>query len=189
MELDTVYSNIEFLYNNHGQEYGIINPRFTKNSANQITWHNHLSNEKFETYEEYYSWANENFQYSFGLQDDSLVQLYFEGKQEGRKIIVTKGSMAFLPNPYSYSEYYRFDIDTSEGTVKDYSHPTYHIHFGYRAKDVRFTLYIYPMPTEFLKLIEFLHFEKQIKKYSESKFWESLEERNVKFNHSLDFIV
>lgn len=185
MELSEIYSNIEQMYNIYGEKFGLMNPRFIKNDNYQITWLHHISNEKFETYEEYYFWAYENVQYSFSLQDDSLVQFFFEGQKCGKRIPINKGSMAYLPNPYSYSEYFRFDIDLDN--EKDYDHPSYHAHFGYRAKDVRFTLYKYPMPTEFLKLIQFLHYGISIESYSKEKFWENLSDRKIKFNHYLDF--
>ena len=185
MELNDIYINIQQMYNIYGRKYGLMNPRFIKNDNGQITWLIHISNEKFETYEEYYLWVNENLQYSFSLEDDSLIQIFFEGKRQGKKIPVKKGSMAYLPSPYSYSEYFRFDVDLDN--EKDYAHPTYHAHFGYRAKDVRFTLFKYPMPTEFLKLIQFLHHEVPIEQYAKEKFWETLADRNIKFNHCLDF--
>ena len=99
MELSEIYSNIEQMYNIYGEKFGLMNPRFIKNDNYQITWLNHISNEKFETYEEYYFWAYENVQYSFSLQDDSLVQFFFEGQKCGKRIPVNKGSMAYLPNP------------------------------------------------------------------------------------------
>ena len=138
MELNTVYANIEQIYNSNRE---LMNPRFCKNARNQITWINHISNEKFDSYEEYYFWVNENLQYSFLLNEDAFVQFFFEGEKFGKKIEVYKGSMAYLPSPYTYSEYFRFDMDLKN--EKDYNHVSYHAHFGYRAKDVRFALYKY----------------------------------------------
>ena len=184
MELSTVYANIEQVYNIKREQYDLMNPRFCKNANNQITWLNHISNEKFDSYEEYYFWVNENLQYSFLLNEDSFVQFFFEGEKVGKKIEVYRGSMAYLPNPYTYSEYFRFDMDLKN--EKDYKHVSYHVHFGYRAKDVRFALYKYPLPSEFLKLIQFLHYDISLTKFSQNKFWESLSDRNIAFNHCLD---
>ncbi len=184
MELSRVYTNIEKIYHINRVKYGIMNPRFCKNNLNQITWVNHVSNEKFESYEEYYLWVNENLQYSFSLNEDSFVQFFFEGEKVGKKIEVYKGSMAYLPNPYTYSEYFRFDMDLKN--EKDYGHESYHVHFGYRAKDVRFALYKYPLPSEFMKLVEFLHYNISITGFVQNNFWETLSDRGIKFNHCLD---
>lgn len=186
MELKEVYANIQYTYNMFASEYDMLNPRFWLNDRNQISWIGHMSNEKFETYEEYYFWALENVQYSFSFGDDSLVQLFFEGETKGKKIEVIKASMSFLPNPYTYSDYFRFDMDLKNEV--DFEHASYHAHFGYRSKNVRFTIYKYPMPSEFVKLVRFLNYNTAIESFSESKFWEDLNERGIKFNHALDFM-
>lgn len=185
MEIKEVYANIQQTYNMFASKYNMMNPRFFLNDMNQISWLGYISNEKFETYEEYYFWVLDNVQYSFSFGDDSLVQFFFEGEAKGKKIEVIKASMAFLPNPYSYSDYFRFDMDLKNEV--DFEHVSYHAHFGYRSKNVRFTIYKYPMPSEFVKLIRFLHYSTTIKSFSENKFWENLNERGIKYNHALDF--
>ncbi len=185
MELNHVYSNIMQMYNCHREDYGIMNPRFIKNEHYQITWINYLGIERFETYEEYYFWAYENVQYSFSLQDDSLIQIFYKAEKQGKKEVVVEGSMAYLPSPYKYCDYFRFDIDTNN--EESFRHTSYHAHFGYRSKDVRFTLVRYPMPSEFVKLVMNLCYGVHIGGFSSDKFWESLDDRGINYNHYINF--
>lgn len=185
MELEKIYNNLFTFYNMNYRKYMLTDPRFYLNDALQLTWYNHITNESFENYEQYYDWVFDNVQYSLKLDDDSLLQFFFEAEREGKKNHAKKGSMAYLPNPRNYSEYFRFDVDLKR--EENYVHTSYHIHFGYRSKNVRFTLNRFPMPSEFVRFIFFLHYGEWVEEFNKNNFWETLEERNIKYNHALDF--
>lgn len=186
MELEKVYANLHTFYNIYYRKYTLTDPRFYMNELLQLTWYDHLPNEAFENYEQYYDWVFDNVQYSLKLEDDSLLQFFFEAEREGKKNKIKKGSMAYLPNPRSFSDYFRFDIDLKR--EENYAHTSYHIHFGYRSKDVRFALNKLPLPSEFIRLIFFLHYGEVLEEFNKDNFWETLEERNIKYNHILDFV-
>jgi hypothetical protein len=186
VDIESVYSNLLTFYNVNNNEYKFLNPRMEK-LCDCISWKNYKGNEKFENYDEYYQWALDNVQYSFMFSDESMIQVYFEGVRKKKKFVITKGSMSYLPMPKKYSEYFRFDLDYDR--EEDYVHTSYHIHFGYRSKDIRFSLMRFPYPSEFIKMILFLDYDKEVNYYNRSMFMEDLRERSIEYNHALDFVV
>ena len=188
MTIDKIFLDIQYFYNSFAIKYNITNPRFVK-SDTVISWSNHIPTERFITYEEYYHWVYNKSQYSFSLENDSLVQLYFEGKwgkeKKKRVVKVSKASMAYLPNPASYSEYFRVDMDLDN--AKNFCHNSYHVHFGYRNDELRISLYQYPLPSQFT--IFLLNSEEDIRAFSKDRFFPSLDYLKEQYNHKLEFIV
>ncbi|MCK4261217.1 MAG: hypothetical protein KAX49_19740 [Halanaerobiales bacterium] len=182
MKVKSLYSNLKTFYNLKARELHFLNPRFIL-VQNTLTWDKHISNEKFITYPEYYNWVVNNSQYSLMFEDESYIQIYFESDGEDEN--VKKGSMAYLPEPEQYSEYFRFDLDMNN--ITPYNHTAYHIHFGYRSKDVRFCLYQFPFPSEFIKFILTSVYEYEVSCFNPQKLFSNLDELNNQYNHHLSF--
>ncbi|OPD59415.1 hypothetical protein [Bacillus anthracis] len=186
MDIQSLYYDLQTFYNANRRAHHFLNPRYEMN-YNTLTWEKHIPNEKFDTYHEYYDWAVNKIQYSFMLQDESIVQIFFEGEPKKKKFIVTKGSMAYLPRPDKYSEYFRFDVDYK--SAQHFNHTAYHVHFGYRAKDVRFSLFHFPAPSEFIKFILSLDYNQPQQCFNAQNFFKDLDEINNNYNHSLRFVT
>jgi hypothetical protein len=156
---------------------------------NAVSWENYRTNEKFETYNEYYNWVINKIQYSFMLKDESAIQIFLEGERSGKKdnYVLVKGKMAYLPRPDKYSEYFRFDVDYKK--ANDYDHTAYHAHFGYRSKDVRFSLYQFPTPSEFVKFVLFIDYGYHYMHFNSKNFFDDLDLLGNKYNHNLSFVV
>lgn len=185
MEIKSVFNDLDTFYKAYSRQYKFMNPRYAK-TYNSLSWENHISNEKFDSYEEYYQWVIDKIQYSLLLGDESAVQIYFEGERKGKKYEIKKGSMAYLPNPKKYSEYFRFDLDYKNS--EHYNHTAYHIHFGYKAKDVRFSLLSMPLPSEFIKFILFLDYNVEYEYFNDKNFLPDLDKLDNKYNHILQLI-
>lgn len=187
MKLDTevdvisLYSDLDIFYKANSRKYNLLNPRY-KFDNRVLSWQNHISNEKFETYPEYFEWVISEVQYSLMLSDESVVQIYFEGEKNKKKFVITKGSMAYLPRPDKYSEYFRFDVDAIN--ARDFDHTAYHIHFGYKAKDTRFCMFEFPFPSEFIKLILSMDYGISFETFNPKKVFKNLDSFGSKYNHS-----
>lgn len=185
MDIQSLFYDLDTFYKANFKEHKLINPRYEM-TFNTLSWEKHISNEKFDFYPQYYEWAVNKIQYSFMLEDESIIQIYYEGERIKKKYIVTKGSMAYLPRPDKYSEYFRFDVDYKK--AQHFNHTAYHIHFGYRAKDVRFSLFHFPTPSEFIKFILFLDYQKTIASFKSKNFFDDLDTIKNEYNHILSFV-
>lgn len=177
-----LYIDLKQFYNCSYLKYNLQNPLFCIN-GNHLTWNNYLPKESFYTYEEYFDWVVNNNQYSLVILDNLLLQIFYEEKNA--KIV--KGSLTFLPNPDSMMSYFRFDMDTQK--AKDFYHNSYHINFGYNSDDVRFTLFKFPYPSEFIKFALFLSGRSEFTKHSQSKYFTDLRAIGESFSHFLDFVT
>lgn len=179
-----LHANLLLAYNHYSKKYSISNPLFCLSPNGKIlTWLNYTSREYFYTYEEYYQWVNENLQYSLALSENVLVQIFYEEKDN--KII--RGSLCFLPHPDLLMSYFRFDMDVEK--CKNYYHNTYHINFGYRSDDVRYSLNRFPYPSEFIKFCLFLMGNEEFNRFSKKKFFNDLNSVGESYSHLFDFII
>ncbi len=180
MTLTNLLSDLRIFYNLNFNEFNLLNPFFYINSSsNSLTWKNYISEESFDTYEEYYQWVVSNNQYSLTFGEDALIRIHF--KKKGTNWFA---SMAFLPDPSINSTYFRFDMDFSE--QKDFIHSSYHIHFGYNSNRFRISLMSYPYPSQFLYFIAFLLGYHKCKHFDNSKFFPSLDSIPEVYNHFLN---
>ncbi len=183
MNIKTLHSNFLFTYNQYFEQYSLTNPLFCISpNKKKLTWLNYRSKESFYTYEEYYNWVNNNLQYSIAISDKALIQIFFEG--DGKKIL--KSSLAFLPNPNILMSYFRFDMDLL--SCKNYYHNSYHINFGYRTDDVRYSLNKFPYPSEFIKFSLFLIGKDEFLFFKKDHFFSDLNSLGEKYSHFFDMI-
>ncbi|HLO59212.1 MAG TPA: hypothetical protein VK179_10750 [Bacteroidales bacterium] len=178
----TLYSNLERIYNANFRKYDLQNPFFCLKN-NELTWHSYVPKESFYTYDEYFKWVINNNQYSLAVSGKALIQVYF--REENR--IITKGTLAFLPEPDSFMTYFRFDMDTINPAP--YYHNTYHIHFGYRSDDIRFSLYKFPYPSEFIKFTLFLLGNSEFTSHNNERFFSDLATIGESFSHKFEFVT
>jgi len=179
-----LYNNLRLSYNVFSKTFDIANPLFQITNDEQIlSWHKYLPKESFNTYEEYFEWVNSNLQYSLAISDVGFIQIFY--KSENDKIV--KASLAFLPNPNMMMSFFRFDLDSIN--CKDYYHNTYHINFGYRSDDIRYTLNRFPYPSEFIKFILFLLGKFEFKSYNKKKFFIDLDSIPELYSHRFDFKI
>lgn len=184
MTIENLYQNLRHTYNLYSNKYIIANPLFEMSPNRKIlTWRNYQSRESFYYYEDYFQWVTDNLQYSIAIDDRALVQIFFE--ENGGKII--RGSLSFLPQPDLLMPPFRFDLDTKNN--KSYYHNSYHINFGYRSDDIRFTLNKFPYPSEFLKFCLFLNGCSEFSCFSKRKFFKDLSSLGESYSHVFDFNV
>lgn len=177
-----MYINIRHFYNSRFSN--LFNPNFEyDNNKRILSWSNYEGWVKKSNYKDFFEHCLNERQYSFTLEDDSLVQLYYEDDSE--KII--KSSLTFIPNPERDLSYFRFDLDYS--ARRDYNHTLYHIHFGYYSNDFRICLYSFPFPSEFLKFINCIILKDFNHLFNKDKFLHNLDIMKCKFNNKFSFEI
>lgn len=182
--INSLFQDLKIFYISNNEKFSLTNPLFTqKNNSEILTWYNYKSKQSFYTYDEYYLWVINNLQYSVVIDDKVLVQIYYV--QKGKDI--TKASLSFLPHPDLLMSYFRFDMDTENN--KDYYHNSYHINFGYRSDDVRFTLNRFPYPSEFLRFVLFLMGYDEFKTFNRKRFFDDLNSIGDQYSHNFDFTI
>jgi hypothetical protein len=184
MNVNALFQNTHMIYNCLAERYNITNPFFILSpSKRMLTWTNYLTKEKFYSYEEYYDWVSNNLQYSMSLSEVAFFQIFFEEK-DGE---IFRGSLSFLPRPDLLMTPFRFDLDLLN--VKSYYHNSYHVNFGYRSDDFRFTVNKFPFPSEFVKFCLFLNGSEEFNSFNRKKFFKSLGLIREDYSHSFDFEV
>lgn len=184
MTIKNLHANLSLAYNFFSKQYNIVNPFFEISpNGKLLTWKNYKSKESFYNYEEYFHWVNENLQYSIAISETAFIQVFFE-EEDG---VISKGSLSFLPYPDLLMVPFRFDMDTKN--CKDYYHNSYHINFGYRSDDVRFSLNRFPFPTEFIKFCLFLNGNSEFTHFNKKKFFNDLTAIGELYSHLFDFEI
>lgn len=182
--IPTLFQDLNVFYLSNNKKYLITNPFFSiAKDGSSLTWFNYQPREKFYFYEDYYEWVSNNLQYSLAIDDKVLIQIFFH--ETGDKIV--QGSLGFLPRPDLYFPYFRFDMDLLNS--KDYYHNSYHVNFGYRSDDVRFSLHRFPHPSEFLRFVLFLMGREEFNRYNRNRFFDDLTKFDEKYSHLFDFSI
>lgn len=184
MKVQDLYTDIQKYYNLNYRDSQLINPRFIIND-NKLTWASYKTKENKETYEEYFQWVLDNSQFSLQINDEALIQIFYEEDIKSKEVF--RGSLSFLPRPDYLMSYFRFDFDRNAKI--DYSHNSYHINFGYRSDDLRFSLKKFPYPSEFMNMVLFFLNKKEIKSFDKGNFYADLDSIGELYNHSFDFVT
>lgn len=179
-----LHHNLDIFYKTNFSKLEIRNPFYQLTSDSKtLTWYNYQVKQFFYSYEEYYAWVSDHLQYSLAFGDHGLIQIFYQEFKTG----VQKGSLGFLPHPDLLMTYFRFDMDTH--ACSDYYHNSFHINFGYRSDDLRFSLNRFPFTSEFLRFCAFLTGNVEFSDFNRKRFFGDLGTMGEKYSHLFEFNV
>lgn len=182
--INALFQDLNIFYISNNEKFSITNPLYTQaNNSEILTWYNYQTKQYFYTYDEYYAWVVNNLQYSLVIDNKVLIQMYYVQKEKS----ITQASLSFLPHPDLLMSYFRFDMDTN--SCKDYYHNSYHVNFGYRSDDIRFSLNRFPHPSEFLRFVLFLLGHEEFKAFNRKRFFNDLNSLGEQYSHNFDFTL
>lgn len=181
MNIRHLYTNLNQFYNLEYRDFHLLNPKYIINGS-KLTWSKYVPRENQETYEEYFQWVLDQGQFSLQIGDFAVIQIFFE---EDMNHEVYRGSLSFLPEPTYLYSYFRFDFDSLANI--NYTHNSYHVNFGYKSDDLRFSLKRFPYPSEFIKFALFLTAKKEIASFPGTNFFTDLDSMKEDYNHCIDF--
>ncbi len=180
MLINKLYINLNSFYNKFAIRYGLQNPLYIRNE-HSLTWAKRDSAPKDYDYEKQFLWISENMQYSLALSDLGFFQFYYNCNETS----LISASVSFYPNPEGNHQYIRFDFDSKASIT--YSHPYFHMHFGYPSNSMRIGISHYPYPSEFIHYILSLNGFDNFK-YKQDRFISKTIEQSYQINSELKFI-
>ncbi len=179
-----LHHNLDIFYKSNFEKWSMSNPLYAISPDKKtLTWYNYQTKQSFYSYEEYYAWVADNLQYSIALGENILLQIFYQELENG----VSKGSLSFLPHPDLLMTYMRFDMD--KNNWKHYYHNSFHIHFGYRSEELRFSLNRFPHPSEFIRFCLFLMGNDEFENFNRNRFFNDLTTFGERHSHIFDFTL
>lgn len=175
-------TDLHTFYNANYRRWKLQNPSFVQKDG-CLTWRNRVGINHEEDYEKLYQQVIDDVQYSLMIENRAVVQIYYQSSH-GK---VTDAALAFIPEPGTGLEYFRLDFDLRR--AKHFSHTTYHAHFGFHCKEMRFSIKEFPYPSQFLRFICGIAFQRKIEHFNRDKFLaDDLVSTGCKHHHGLGFI-
>lgn len=174
-------TDLEKCYNIYFRRWKLTNPNFLE-TGGALTWKNRTGIITSDEYEEFYQKIIDDIQYSL-IMDEAALQIYFQSN-DGK---VSEANLAFIPKPGSGLDYFRIDCDF--GRARDYTHTTYHGHFGFNCHDMRFSVREFPFPSQFVRFCRALAFGAATDSFDRQKFLNrDLVQIGSKHHHCFSFI-